>query len=95
MVTIPRIKATIALDEETLSCPEQMARRWGVSKSEVLRRVVRAAVREASPAAGNTVSALDELHSLLRLSRAKAQAWARRSRAERRSARARREASEG
>jgi hypothetical protein len=95
MVAIPKIKSTYALDLETVSRLEEMARRWGVSKSEVLRRAVRAAAGQSSPAAADAVSALDELQRSLRLSRAKAQAWGRRSRAERRAAAARRERSAG
>jgi predicted DNA-binding protein len=90
MVTIRKIKSTYALDQETGQRLEELARGWGVSKAEVLRRAVRAAVRDSSPRVTDTVSALDELQRLLRVSRARARAWARRNRAARRAA-ARRE----
>ena len=95
MVAIPKIKSTYTLDVETVHRLEQMAQRWGVSKSEVLRRAVRAAASESGPAAADAVSALDELQQSLRVSRAKAQAWARRNRAERRATAARHERSVG
>lgn len=95
MVAIPKIKSTYALDQETVQRLEHLARRWGVSKSEVLRRAIRAAASESSEVATDAVSALDELQRSLRVSRAKAQAWAGRSRAERRAAAAHRERNPG
>jgi predicted transcriptional regulator len=95
MVAVPKIKSTYALDPETVQRLEHMARRWGVSKSEVLRRAIRAAASESSEVATDAVSALDELQRSLRVSRAKAQAWAGRSRAERRAAAAHRERNAG
>jgi Ribbon-helix-helix protein, copG family len=95
MVAIRKIKSTYALDVETVSRLEEMARRWGVSKSEVLRRAVRAAAGESRPAATDAVSALDELQRSLPLSRAQAHAWAQRSRAERHAAVPRRRRSRG
>ena len=37
-MAIPKIKATYSLDVETVRMLVHMARRWGVSKSEALRR---------------------------------------------------------
>jgi predicted DNA-binding protein len=61
MVAVPKIKSTYALDQETVQRLEHLARRWGVSKSEVLRRAIRAAASESSEVATDAVSALDEL----------------------------------
>jgi gamma-glutamylcysteine synthetase len=36
----PMVKSTYALDAETLTALEQMAKRWGVTKSEALRRAI-------------------------------------------------------
>lgn len=77
------IKATYALDVETVDTLERMARRWAVSKSEALRRAVRASAAEAElrrPA----VERLDELQRSVALTRAKAKAWADEVQAERR-----------
>jgi predicted transcriptional regulator len=41
-MAIPKIKATYSLDVETVRAIEQSAQRLGVSKSELLRRAVRA-----------------------------------------------------
>ncbi|HYL22689.1 MAG TPA: ribbon-helix-helix protein, CopG family [Gemmatimonadales bacterium] len=90
-MAIPKIKSTYALDQETVQRLEHMARRWGVSKSEALRRAIRAAALESSGATTDSTRALDELQRSLRLSRANARVWAGRSRGERRAAAARHE----
>ncbi len=90
-VAVPKIRSTYALDPETVQRLEQLARRWGVSKLEVLRRAICAAASASSEVAPDAVSALDELQRALRVSRAKAQTSAARCRAERRAAAARRE----
>ena len=58
MVTIS-IKGTYSLDPETVRLLGEMARHWGVSKSEALRRAIRSAAqsRSANPA----IAALDRL----------------------------------
>jgi hypothetical protein len=76
------IKATYALDVETVEALERMARRWAVSKSEALRRAVRAAATEEKHA--RPVDRLEELQRSLALSPAKAKAWLDEVRAERR-----------
>jgi len=85
------IKTTYALDAESVRTLERMARRWGVSKSEVLRRAIRGAAAQAGDD-GDTVKALDRLQRATALTAARAGAWARRNRTERRAASARREA---
>jgi hypothetical protein len=85
------IRSTYALDVETVRALERMARRLGISKSEALRRAIHGAAGEVPSLAAKTVAALDDLQQSLGLTRSKADAWARRVRAERRSASARRE----
>ena len=76
------IKATYALDVESVQALEKMARRWAVSKSEALRRAIHAAAaaqaRDGTPA----LDALDRLQRSLALTPAKARAWVREVRAE-------------
>lgn len=85
----PTIKTTYALDAETVRALERMARRWGTSKSEALRRAIRAAAAEET---GTPLQALDRLQRAARLPAARARKWAGKSRSERRAASARREA---
>jgi hypothetical protein len=77
------IKATYALDVETVDTLERIARQWAVSKSEALRRAVRAAAAQAD-SSRPAVERLDELQRSVALTRAKAKAWADEVRAERR-----------
>jgi hypothetical protein len=72
------IKSTCALDVETVGALEALARRWNVSKSEAMRRAIRAsaAAQEVNVAA-EPLQALDELQKVLALAPAAA---ARRSR---------------
>jgi len=85
-MAVMTIKSTYSLDPATVRALEDLARRWGVSKSEALRRVIRAAASDRSPAA---IEALDALQRSLSLSPNKARAWAQRSRAERKASSAR------
>jgi len=89
-MAITTVKSTYSLDVETVRELEEMARAWKVSKSEALRRSIRSAATEALQG-GNAIEALDELQEALRLTPARALAWARRARAERRATSARRE----
>jgi hypothetical protein len=80
------IRSTYALDVDTVRTLEEIARRWGVSKSEALRRAVRAsATSHDSPGLGPE-QALDELQRSMQLSPAAARAWTGRVRQERRAA---------
>jgi hypothetical protein len=81
-MAIPKIKGTYSLDADTVRLLERMSRRWGVSKSEALRRAIRGAA-----AASDTEAAtgpLDRLQRAANLNKAAAAAWARHARAERR-----------
>ncbi len=83
------IRGAYSLDAETVRDLEQMASHWGVSKSEALRRAIRTTA-QTLPSAASPLEALDELQRALKLSPAKAEAWSRRVRAERRASSLRR-----
>ncbi len=78
------IKATYSLDPETTKALEEMARRWAVSKSEALRRAIRAAADLDRPASDDRVRTLDRLQKSLALTRERARRWETGARAERR-----------
>jgi hypothetical protein len=78
------IKATYSLDPETTRALEEMARRWEVSKSEALRRAIRAAAGWDRPDADDGVRMLDRLQKSLRLTPEAARRWENRVRSERR-----------
>jgi len=79
------VKATYALDVATVQALEKMAQRWAVSKSEALRRAIRAAATAEATGGRQHLDRLDRLQRALALSPAKAKAWVRDVRAERRS----------
>jgi hypothetical protein len=86
------IKSTYSLDVETVRALEKLARRWNVSKSEALRRVIRAsAAQEPRDAGREALRALDDLQRALDLTTGAAARWSAGARAERRSASRRRE----
>jgi hypothetical protein len=80
----PTIKATYSLDPETVRLLERTARRWSVSKSEALRRAIRAAAE--GTAAGEGEAILDQLQGAANLKSASANSWVRQVRDERRKA---------
>jgi hypothetical protein len=85
-MSTPQVKATYSLDVPTLKVLERMAKRWGVSKSEALRRAIHAAATlpsEPDP----RLDALNELHATAALSPPEAEAWSSSVRDERRAAR--------
>ena len=65
-MAVTSIKSTYSLDVETVRTLESLARRWNVSKSEVLRRAIRAAAGEQSPRARKKLEALDRLQASLK-----------------------------
>jgi hypothetical protein len=78
------IKSTYALDVETVGALDALARRWNVSKSEALRRAIRAsAVAHAVNGPPEPLQALDELQKVLALAPAAAARWSSRVRADR------------
>lgn len=94
-MAIMTIKSTYALDADSVRTLEGLARRWRVSKSEALRRAIRAAAGQAPRQATEALRALDRLQRSLHLTPARARAWSRRGRDERRAASVRREAQHG
>jgi hypothetical protein len=83
-MAIPTIKSTYTLDLETIRALEDMARRLGVSKSEALRRAIRSAAGKGRTQGSDALQALDRLQKSLDLTPAKARAWVRSARKERR-----------
>ena len=79
------------MDVGTVQALEKIARRWKVSKSEALRRAIHASARQEPPESGDALQALDQLQRSLKLTPARARAWARATRVERRAASARSE----
>lgn len=77
------IKSTYALDVESVRMLEALADRWRVSKSEALRRAIRAASREHAPANRAVLDALDRLQAAVRARRIDLRRWERDVEAER------------
>ena len=78
------IKGTYSLDVRTVRRLEAIARRWKVSKSEALRRAIRAAAEQELPAGGEAIEALDQLQASLGLHDSAARRWEKKTSAERR-----------
>ncbi len=78
------VKTTYALDVETVRTLEDLARRWNVSKSEALRRAIRASSTRMPPQALTPAQALDRLQQSMKLTPKRAARWAVAARAERR-----------
>jgi hypothetical protein len=70
------IKTTYALDVETVRRLEDLSRRWNVSRSEALRRAIRAASAQAPTEALTPAQALQRAQRALRLTRRSAADWA-------------------
>ena len=90
-MAVTTIKSTYSLDVETVRTLESLARRWNVSKSEVLRRAIRAAAEEGSPRAGELspraqrkLEAFRKLQASLKRRGVDFERWEREVRAERR-----------
>ena len=90
-MAIPKIKSTYSLDVETVRTLESLARRWDVSKSEVLRRAIRSAAGgeksqragELSPRAQRKLEAFRKLQASLKRRGVDFTAWEREVRATR------------
>ena len=78
------IKSTYSLDVETARALETLARRWKVSKSEVLRRAIRAAAAEDATRESGPLAALDRLQTSVRERRVDMERWKKEVDAERR-----------
>ncbi len=72
------IRSTFALDELTVGNLERLAAKWGLSKSETLRRIIEAAARtEEVDTSADARAALKELQERFPLSEEQADAWIR------------------
>ena len=76
-MAIPKIKSTYSLDVETVRTLESLACRWNVSKSEALRRAIRAAAGEKSQRARDRLAALDKLQASMKARGVDFAAWER------------------
>ena len=76
-MAVTTIKSTYSLDVETVRTLESLARRWNVSKSEVLRRAIRAAAEENSPQARERLAALNKLQASMKARGVDFEAWER------------------
>jgi len=64
----PIIKCTYSLDSRTVGDLEQLARRFGTSKSEILRRAVQVLARQETPPEAQSLQALEQLQKSVALS---------------------------
>lgn len=85
-MAVTTIKSTYSLDVESVRRLEELARRWRVPKSEVLRRAIRIAAKEERLDESSKLAALDRLQASLREREVDISQWARDARAERYSA---------
>ena len=85
-MAIPTIESTFLLDVESVRTLETLAKRWRVSKTEVLRRAIRIAATEGRPGNATALSALDRLQNSVRQRQVDASRWVRDLKAERRAA---------
>ena len=84
-MAVTTIKSTYSLDVETVRTLESLARRWNVSKTEVLRRAIRAAAEgEKSQRVSKKLEALDRWQASLKSQRIDFAAWEQEARTERR-----------
>jgi len=79
------VKSTFSLDLRTIRSLERISRRWGVSKSEALRRAVLIA-EQGEGETPDALHALEELQRSLGMTPARVREWSRAVRDERRSA---------
>jgi hypothetical protein len=86
------IKSTYSLDPDTVRTLHEIARRWKVSKSEALRRAIRAVADRLPEQSHDALQALDDLQSSLGATATTTKAWMQAARAERRASSRRREA---
>ena len=85
-MAVTTIKSTYSLDVESVRALEALARRWDVSKSEVLRRAIRSAAASVEPGNAAALDALDRLQASVRERGVSVEQWERNSAAEREAA---------
>ena len=73
-MAIMTVRSTFALDPETVRRLDEVARQWGVSKSEALRRAIRSAAGSGAPER-QKIESLTKLQDSLGLTRKSADAW--------------------
>lgn len=83
------VRATYALDPETVRRLADLARQWNVSKSEALRRAIRGA-GDGQRQPDRALETLDRLQRSVRLTERRAREWTHAARRERRQASRRR-----
>ena len=83
-MAVTTIKSTYSLDVETVRTLEALARRWNVSKTEVLRRAIRAAAGDENQHVKSKLEALDRWQTSLKAQGVDFTAWEREAQAERR-----------
>ena len=71
------IKSTYSLDVESVRVLEELARRWDVSKSEVLRRAIRSVAATVEPGNAAALDALDRLQASVRKRKVNIEQWER------------------
>ena len=75
-MAVTTIKSTYSLDVESVRMLEELARRWNMSKSEVLRRAIRSAAAAASDD-NPALDALDRLQASVRARNVDLERWER------------------
>ena len=85
-MAIPKIKVTYSLDVDSVRALEELARQWGVSKTEALRRAIRRELRRQPKRVDEALHALDKLQASVRSKRIDLATWEQDVRLERQSA---------
>ncbi|MGH9481547.1 MAG: ribbon-helix-helix protein, CopG family [Terriglobales bacterium] len=80
----PTIRSTYALDPETVERLARLARRWNLSRSATLRRLIREAEAALPPEPDPRLAALRRLQALSRMTSQQRADWQRAIRLERR-----------
>lgn len=83
-MAIPKIKVTYSLDVDSVRDLEELARQWGVSKSEALRRAIQREARRQPKRVTEALQALDNLQASVRASGIDLAQWERDLKSERR-----------
>jgi predicted transcriptional regulator len=63
-MAIMTIRTTVAFDPATAARLERLAKRWGISKSETLRRALETAEMQAAPLVGTPLPTADEIAAM-------------------------------
>lgn len=74
-MAIPKIKVTYSLDFDSVRALEELARQWGVSKSEALRRAIHGELHRQPQRVDEALHALDKLQASVRSKRIDLATW--------------------